>query len=109
MRPSDAAVMPFPSEEVTPPVTNTNFGTGADLRGFSNDTGGLVEPEGQRVEQDETRPVGTAGGRELRHLDRLLDAAVVQPRIEAQGPEPRVDEHAALDALVVDDRDELGS
>src|SRR2546430_14028222 len=27
MRPREAAVMPLPSEEVTPPVTNTNFGT----------------------------------------------------------------------------------
>jgi hypothetical protein len=27
MRPSEAAVMPLPREEVTPPVTNTNFGT----------------------------------------------------------------------------------
>src|SRR5256712_13214496 len=35
MRPREAAVMPLPSEEVTPPVTNTNFGT-ADLRGFSD-------------------------------------------------------------------------
>src|SRR5438093_5682949 len=28
MRPREAAVMPLPREEVTPPVTNTNFGTG---------------------------------------------------------------------------------
>src|SRR5437867_9726336 len=28
MRPREAAVMPLPSEEVTPPVTNTNLGTG---------------------------------------------------------------------------------
>src|SRR5437899_1832882 len=27
MRPREAAVMPLPSEEATPPVTNTNFGT----------------------------------------------------------------------------------
>ena len=26
---SDAAAMPFPSEETTPPVTNTNLGMGA--------------------------------------------------------------------------------
>jgi hypothetical protein len=29
-----AAVMPFPSEEVTPPVTKTYFATGQILRGF---------------------------------------------------------------------------
>jgi len=27
-------VMPFPSEEVTPPVTKTYFATGQILRGF---------------------------------------------------------------------------
>jgi hypothetical protein len=29
-----AAVMPFPSEEVTPPVTKTYFATAEHLRGF---------------------------------------------------------------------------
>ena len=29
-----AAVMPLPSEEVTPPVTKTYFATGQILRGF---------------------------------------------------------------------------
>src|SRR6266851_2382618 len=106
MRPSDAAVMPFPSEEVTPPVTNTNFGTGADLRGFSNDTGALVEAEWERMKDDQTRAIGAAGRRELGHLDRLLDAAVVESRVEAQGPEPRIDQHAAFDRLMLDDRDE---
>src|SRR5712692_7134292 len=95
IRPSDAAVMPFPREEVTPPVTNTNFGTGADLRGFSNDTGALVEAERERVEDHEARTFGAAGRRELGHLDRLLDAAVVEPRVEAKRAEPRVDEHTA--------------
>src|SRR5689334_8681231 len=52
MRPSDAAVMPLPREEVTPPVTKTNFGTGGDLRGFSN-----VSPR---------RPPGASGGFALR-------------------------------------------
>src|SRR4029077_16781407 len=33
-RPMLAAVMPFPREEVTPPVTKTYFDTGQDLRGF---------------------------------------------------------------------------
>jgi hypothetical protein len=34
MRPMLAAVMPFPSEEVTPPVTKTYFAMGLFLRGF---------------------------------------------------------------------------
>jgi len=34
-----AAVMPFPREEVTPPVTKTYFATGQVLRGFSNAIG----------------------------------------------------------------------
>jgi hypothetical protein len=33
-RPMLAAVMPLPSEEVTPPVTKTYFATGQVLRGF---------------------------------------------------------------------------
>src|SRR3954454_1608313 len=33
-RPTLAAVMPFPREEVTPPVTKTYFAMGQDLRGF---------------------------------------------------------------------------
>src|SRR5438093_1635255 len=36
MRPIDAAVMPLPSELVTPPVTKTYFGIGLKLRGFSD-------------------------------------------------------------------------
>src|SRR5204862_3764410 len=39
IRPMLAAVMPFPSEEVTPPVTKTYFATGQVLRGFSHATG----------------------------------------------------------------------
>src|SRR2546430_2442941 len=34
IRPMLAAVMPFPSEEVTPPVTKTYFAMGSVLRGF---------------------------------------------------------------------------
>ena len=33
-RPTLAAVMPLPSEEVTPPVTKTYFAMGSVLRGF---------------------------------------------------------------------------
>src|SRR5581483_5123628 len=38
-RPSDAATMPFPSAETTPPVTNTYFGARA-LTGFQGSTPG---------------------------------------------------------------------
>ena len=34
IRPTLAAVMPLPREEVTPPVTKTYFAMGQDLRGF---------------------------------------------------------------------------
>ncbi len=34
IRPTLAAVMPLPSEEVTPPVTKTYFAMGQVLRGF---------------------------------------------------------------------------
>src|SRR5450755_4302281 len=44
-RPTLAAVMPVPSEEVTPPVTKTYFAMGRVLRGFSNGTGS--RPSGQ--------------------------------------------------------------
>src|SRR4051794_23433398 len=37
-RPMLAAVMPFPSEEVTPPVTKTYFAMGRASGGFSNAT-----------------------------------------------------------------------
>src|SRR2546428_149036 len=60
MRPREAAVMPLPSEEVTPPVTNTNFGT-ADLRGFSDSR---VIPWGRE---------GCAGRRDV--VDPLRSAA----------------------------------
>src|SRR5260221_4883857 len=106
MRPSDAAVMPLPSEEVTPPVTNTNFGTGAALRGFSNCTR-LVESEWKRMHHDKARPVRSTAGWIFGHLDRILEPAIVDPAVEPERAEPRVDQHAALDALVVDDRDEL--
>jgi hypothetical protein len=36
-------VMPLPSEEVTPPVTNTNFGTGWTSGVFS-----MIQDEGAR-------------------------------------------------------------
>src|SRR3954466_2678635 len=57
-RPSEAAVMPFPSEETTPPVTKTYFGgrratTGAPAGPGGGGTGPLGAP--QPVEAGEDR------------------------------------------------------
>src|SRR5438552_4768193 len=77
MRPSDAAVMPFPSEEVTPPVTNTNFGTGADLGGVSNDGRAVLAPgegapecEAPSAQREQGYPAGSAGQRECNTTNR---------------------------------------
>src|SRR5882724_8358424 len=60
-RPSDAATMPFPSAETTPPVTKTYFGARA-LTGFKGSSAGgrrgsrgLARPE-QRVQPGECAP-----------------------------------------------------
>src|SRR4051812_17495710 len=47
-RPMLAAVMPFPREEVTPPVTKTYFATGQVLRGFFECYRKVV-PEARRI------------------------------------------------------------
>src|SRR5215211_6641929 len=46
-RPTLAAVMPLPREEVTPPVTKTYFAMGQVLRGFSHasESGGRGQPD----------------------------------------------------------------
>src|SRR6266566_3305206 len=44
MFPSDAAVIPLPSEETTPPVTKTYFDIGDLQGGFSNLTGSEPRP-----------------------------------------------------------------
>src|SRR4029077_14640503 len=59
-RPMLAAVMPFPREEVTPPVTKTYFDTGQDLRGFSNAIGKPVR--GQIGSAAAGRPVQAGSG-----------------------------------------------
>src|SRR5207342_1672473 len=46
-RPSDAATIPFPSADTTPPVTNTNLATGSNrtrLRGRSRGSSDLTDP-----------------------------------------------------------------
>src|SRR5256885_14394818 len=50
-RPSDAATIPFPSAETTPPVTKTYFGARA-LTGFEgSSTGGRRSQLGRRLDQ----------------------------------------------------------
>ena len=44
-----AAVMPLPSEEVTPPVTKTYFAMGRVLRGFSDAIGRRVPGQPERA------------------------------------------------------------
>src|SRR6266545_1450007 len=76
MLPSDAAVMPLPREEVTPPVTKTNF----DIRGSC--------------------------GRRARYLDRRLRDRARGIAVETERAEARVGELGALGAVVLDDRDQ---
>src|SRR5256885_16811511 len=60
MRPREAAVMPLPSEEVTPPVTNTNFGTRWTSGVFSMLLRS-AEPKKTREDQISFIRSGTAG------------------------------------------------
>src|SRR3977135_2910908 len=69
-RPMLAAVMPLPSEEVTPPVTKTYFAIGRASGGFSNATGkpgpchGHVRTKLRELVhhgQDEPRPGSPSG------------------------------------------------
>ena len=45
MRPMEAAVMPLPSEEVTPPVTKTYFGIGLPRTSLAQAGGGWTHDE----------------------------------------------------------------
>src|SRR5258705_9953248 len=103
MRPREAAVMPLPSEEVTPPVTNTNFGTGWTSGVFSILRSG--DREGKTVQNDEAGPIGPRVRRIGRHVDRLLATAVVEMPIESQTAESRVAKLSVLESCVLDDRD----
>src|SRR3954451_9754195 len=89
-RPSDAAVMPLPREETTPPVTNTNFATytrlpAKQLTGFHVSSRGgcrserrrglhqVVQPFHRNVRVPAARGDGYARPRLARRLDTDLD------------------------------------
>src|SRR5260370_2239132 len=59
MFPSDAAVIPLPSEETTPPVTKTYFDIGDLQGGFSNLTGSEPRPN---ISCRRSYPLGSALG-----------------------------------------------
>src|SRR5438128_8782725 len=116
MRPRDAAVMPLPSEEVTPPVTNTNFGTtwtsGLFLcysarRSRSRSTrikSRSFNRERQAVQHDKSRSIVAGVRRVGRDLDGRVLPAVIEPSIEPQRAEARVAKLSVLKAGVLDDR-----
>src|SRR5438105_14423517 len=80
--------MPLPSEEVTPPVTNTNFGTAW--------TSGVflilrrVDAERKARQDHKAGPIGIGMRRIRGNLHRILSPRVVEPSVEAQGPEERI-------------------
>src|SRR5450755_4499866 len=63
IRPMLAAVMPLPSEEVTPPVTKTYFAMDGSSGGFSNATG-------RRLPGQTRPPESEPGSGLVRRLDR---------------------------------------
>src|SRR5437016_6096423 len=99
MRPREAAVMPLPSEEVTPPVTNTNFGTGWTSGVFSILRSG--DGEGKAVQNNEAGSIACGVRRIGRHLDRLITAAIVEVSIESQTAESRIAELTVLEPGVL--------
>src|SRR5947207_10486775 len=106
-RPSDAATMPFPSADTTPPVTKTYFGARA-LTGFQGSRGGgltllagaeeRVQPRERlhgiaAVEADQPRPLDEKPRPRpacVRRLERQLDADAVAGELERE-PLPRDD------------------
>src|SRR5438132_13714269 len=90
MRPREAAVMPLPSEEVTPPVTNTNLGTSWTSGVFLILRSG--DGEGKAVQNDEAGSIACGvrwiGG----NLDRRVAAAIVEGCIQSHSHDPRVTE-----------------
>src|SRR5262245_1283744 len=105
--------MPLPREEVTPPVTNTNFGNATPSGVFSMLPHEVVRRKSVRIQtqtlqQDEPRSLLARDRRLARHFNWLFDAAIVQAPVEPQRAEPRVAEHADL-AGMLDDRDDLRS
>src|SRR2546423_7901831 len=115
MRPREAAVMPLPSEEVTPPVTNTNFGTGWTSGVFpmiqddgraSKDYANSGDGKGKAVQNDEPGSIASGVRRIGRDVDRVIASAIVQVSVESQAAEARVPKLTVLEAGVLDDRDE---
>src|SRR5579859_4226314 len=82
-RPSEAATIPLPSAETTPPVTNTYFGARA-LTGFQCSSDGGRTSLGGRglnevVEAPERKRRERAPQHEPRRVDDELDAGAVVP------------------------------
>src|SRR5437016_6120026 len=82
MRPREAAVMPLPSEEVTPPVTNTNLGTSWTSGVFLILRSG--DGEGKAVQNDEAGSIACGVRWIGRNLDRRVAAAIVEVSIKSQ-------------------------
>src|SRR5207244_8629592 len=104
MRSREAAVMPLPSEEVTPPVTNTNLGTSWTSGVFLILRSG--DGEGKAVQNDEAGSIACGVRWIGRNLDRRVAAAIVEVSIKSQSAEPRVPQLSTLEAGVLDDRHE---
>src|SRR5712691_2189131 len=104
MRPREAAVMPLPSEEVTPPVTNTNLGTGWTSGVFLILR--LRDGEGKTVANDESGSIRSGVRRVGGNLDRLIAATILEVSIESQSAETGVAKLTALHVRVLDDRDQ---
>src|SRR3954451_4580461 len=94
-RPTLAAVMPLPREEVTPPVTKTYFAMGRVLRGFSHAT-----------ESGCAGQSGIARGPSSRAAVRERSRRDTAPAVHVPGAEPgtRTAGDASLEAERVDDR-----
>ena len=84
MRPMEAAVMPLPSELVTPPVTKTYFGIGSETSGVFP----MIQDEGCGGSRRSTLTQGRAqahcGGYELRCADHFVGVrvAAMERRLE---------------------------
>src|SRR5438094_8441695 len=102
MRPREAAVMPLPSEEVTPPVTNTNLGTSWTSGVFLILRSG--DGEGKAVQNDEAGTIAWGVRWKGGKLARRVAAAVVGVCVKAQTTEPRVPELSTRESGVLRDR-----
>src|SRR5439155_23458227 len=96
MRPREAAVMPLPSEEVTPPVTNTNLGTSWTSGVFLILRSG--DGEGKAVQNDEAGLIAWGARWIGRNLDRRGAAAIVEVSHKSQSPERRIPQFSTLES-----------